>query len=43
MINASTGISTEPVAASYIGIVHPNTTYDLKTDSLFVPIEKVFK
>jgi len=40
MINASTGISTEPVAASYIGIVHPNTTYDLKTDSLFVPIEK---
>ncbi len=40
MINASTGISTEPVAAAYIGICHPNTTYDLKADSLFVPIEK---
>ncbi len=40
MVNASTGISTEPVAPAYIGIVHPNTTYDLKTDSLFVPIEK---
>lgn len=40
MINASTGIATEPVNAAYIGIVHPNTTYDLKSDSAFVPVEK---
>lgn len=40
MINASTGVATEPVNAAYIGIVHPNTTFDLKSDSLFVPVEK---
>jgi N4-gp56 family major capsid protein len=40
MINASTGIATEPVNAAYIGIVHPNTTYDLKGDSAFVSVEK---
>ena len=40
MVNASTGISTEPVAPAYIGIVHPNTTYDLKGESTFIPVEK---
>jgi len=40
MVNASTGISTEPVDASYIGLVHPNTTYDLKAITQFVPVEK---
>lgn len=40
MVNASTGISTEPVAPAYIGIVHPNTTYDLKGEATFIPVEK---
>jgi len=40
MINASTGVATEPVAASYIGIVHPNTTYDLQDETGWVPVEK---
>jgi len=40
MINASTGIATEPVNAAYIGIVHPNTTYDLKDETGWVPVEK---
>jgi N4-gp56 family major capsid protein len=40
MINASTGIATEPVNAAYVGIVHPNTTFDLKSDAAFVPVEK---
>lgn len=40
MINASTGVATEPVNASYIGLCHPNTTYDLKAITQFVPVEK---
>lgn len=40
MINASTGISTEPLAAAYIGLVHPDTTYDLQDETGFVPVEK---
>lgn len=40
MINATTGIATEPVNAAYIGIVHPNTTYDLKDETGWVPVEK---
>lgn len=40
MINSSTGIATEPVAASYIGIVHPSTTYDLQDETGWVPVEK---
>lgn len=40
MINASTGIATEPVNAAYIGLVHPNTTYTLKGLTGFVPVEK---
>lgn len=40
MVNASTGYSTEPVAPAYIGIVHPDTTYDLEELAGFVPVEK---
>lgn len=40
MINASTGIATEPLAASYIGICHPDTTYDLQDETGWVPVEK---
>lgn len=40
MVNAQSGYNTTPVDSAYIMIVHPNTTYDLKSDSLFVPIEK---
>lgn len=40
MVNASSGYNTTPVDACYVGIVHPNATYDLKSDSAFVPVEK---
>ena len=40
MINPSTGIASEPVNQAYIGIVHPNTTYDIKALTGFVPVEK---
>ena len=40
MINASTGVATEPVDAAFIGLCHPNTTYDLKAITQFVPVEK---
>lgn len=40
MINASTGIATEPVSAAYIGLVHPDTTYDLQDEVGWVPVEK---
>lgn len=40
MINSSTGVATEPVSAAYIGIVHPDTTYDLQDETGWVPVEK---
>lgn len=40
MVNATTGYNTTPLNASYVGICHPNTTYDLKGISSFVPVEK---
>jgi N4-gp56 family major capsid protein len=40
MINASTGVATEPVAASFIGFCHSNTTYDLQDETGWVPVEK---
>lgn len=40
MINADTGINTTPINAAFIGLVHPNTTYDLKGVTGFVPVEK---
>lgn len=40
MVDATTGYGTTPLPASYVGIVHPNTTYDLKAITGFVPVEK---
>ena len=40
MINADTGINTTPINACFIGLVHPNTTYDLKGVTGWVPVEK---
>lgn len=40
MVNASTGYNTTPLNASYIGIVHPNTTYDLKALTGWTSVEK---
>lgn len=40
MVGAQNGYETRPVDACYIGIVHPNTSYDLKADTAWVPIEK---
>ena len=40
MINADTGINTTPINAAFVGIVHPNTTYDLKGVTGWVPVEK---
>jgi len=40
MVDATTGYGTSPLNASYIGIVHPNTTYDLKGIANFLPVEK---
>lgn len=39
MVDPTTGIDSTPVADAYVAIVHPNTTYDLKSDPLFVPVE----
>lgn len=40
MVNASDGFNTSPLDACYIGIVHPNTTYDLKNIPGFVRVEE---
>jgi N4-gp56 family major capsid protein len=40
MVDPQTGYNTTPVDACYVGICHPNTTFDLKTETTFVPIEK---
>lgn len=40
MVNAETGINTTPLNAAFVGIVHPNTTYDLKGVTGWVPVEK---
>lgn len=40
MINADTGVNTTPINACFIGLVHPNTTYDLKGVTGWVPVEK---
>lgn len=39
-VNASTGYATDPVAAAYIAIVSPDTTYDLEDLDGFTPVEK---
>lgn len=40
MIDPSTGFNTSPVDSCYIGIVHPDTTYDLKNISGFIRVEE---
>lgn len=40
MINPTTGIDTTPVNSAYIGIVHPDTTYDLQDETGWTPVEK---
>jgi len=40
MINPSTGYNTTPLNAAYIGIVHPDTTYDLDDATGWIPVEK---
>lgn len=40
MINPTDGYATTPVNAAFIGLVHPNTTFDLKGDTSFIPVEK---
>lgn len=40
MVAATTGVATEPVSAAYIGLVSPNTTYDLQDETGWVPVEK---
>jgi N4-gp56 family major capsid protein len=40
MVSASDGFNTSPVAASFIGIVHPNTTFDLKNIPGFIKVEE---
>ena len=40
MVNPSTGYNTTPVDACYVAICHPNTTYDLKSQTGWVPVEK---
>lgn len=40
MVNPSDGFNTSPLDACFIGIVHPNTTYDLKNISGFIRVEE---
>lgn len=39
-IDHSTGFNSSPVPACFIGIVHPNTTYDLKNIPGFIRVEE---
>lgn len=40
MVDADTGFNTAPLPDCYIGIVHPNTTYDLKNIPGFIRVEE---
>lgn len=40
MVSASDGFNTSPIAASFIGIVHPNSTFDLKNIPGFIRVEE---
>lgn len=40
LMDATTGISTTPINACYVALVHPNTTFDLKNVTSFLPVEK---
>ena len=39
-IDPNNGYNTIPLNRAFIGILHPNATYDLQTDAAFVPVEK---
>lgn len=39
MVEPTTGIDTIPVNSCFVAIIHPNTTFDLKNDANFVPVE----
>jgi N4-gp56 family major capsid protein len=40
MIDTSTGYNTSPISRAFIGIVHPDTTYDLDDAAGWIPVEK---
>jgi N4-gp56 family major capsid protein len=40
MINPGTGYNTTPLNAAFIGIVHPDTTFDLDDATGWIPVEK---
>lgn len=40
MIDPSTGYNTTPIGRSFVGIVHPDTTYDLDDATGWIPVEK---
>lgn len=40
MSGVNPGQGSTPINACYIAIVHPNTTFDLKADPKFIPVEK---
>ena len=40
MINPSTGYNTTPIDRAFIGIVHPDTTFDLDDATGWIPVEK---
>lgn len=40
MVNPSTGFNTSPINAAFIGIISPNSLYDLKDESGFIPVEE---
>jgi N4-gp56 family major capsid protein len=40
MVSASSGFNTSPLPATFIGIVHPNATFDLKNIPGFIRVEE---
>jgi len=40
MVDASSGFNTAPLPACFIGLVHPNTTFDLKNIPGFIRVEE---
>lgn len=40
MVNPSTGWNTTPLNSCFIGIISPNTTFDLKDEAGWVPVEE---
>jgi len=40
MVNPSTGYNTTPIGKAFVGIVHPDTTFDLDDATGWIPVEK---